>query len=146
MGVDDFIAKPFEMEELLTRIENLLENSRARMSVKVEGNPQENDDFIGVTMKIVRENLSNSEFTAQALAKELNYSIRHLERLLKQKSGLSPNAFIREVRLQHAFDMIQSRQKNTIAEVAYLVGFEQPSYFSRRFKERFGIRPTDMMG
>ncbi|MBT6004707.1 MAG: AraC family transcriptional regulator, partial [Prolixibacteraceae bacterium] len=71
-------------------------------------------------------------------------SPRQLERHLKKQTGLSPNAFIREIKLQEAYKMLEKRQFRTVLEVSYSVGIDSPSYFSKKFMERFGKNPRDV--
>jgi AraC-like DNA-binding protein len=78
------------------------------------------------------------------LAAHLGYSQRQLERLLKKYSGFSPGAFIREIRLQKAYLLIERKQFATIKEVCYDVGMDNPAGFSTLFKTRFGKSPSEL--
>ncbi|MGD8781185.1 MAG: tetratricopeptide repeat protein [Ignavibacteria bacterium] len=152
LGVDDYITKPFNPRELFARIHNLLNNKIEREKWIIE-NPAEafedtqlsaEESLISKAEEAVMENLDNVKFTASELAEKLSYSQRQLERLLKKITGLSPNAFIREIRLNKAYKMLEKRQFQTVLEVCYNVGFENPSYFSKKFAERFGKRPSEL--
>lgn len=152
LGVDDYITKPFNLNELLARIQNLLTNKAERDLWKSENAEEERDKVQTVQEKLLAEaenqvlkNLDNVNFTASELADNLAYSQRQLERLLKKYTGLSPNGFIREIRLHKAYQMLERRQFNTVLEVCYSVGIENPSYFSRKFYERFGKKPSEVI-
>ena len=68
-----------------------------------------------------------------------------LTRLLKKATGLSPNQFIREIRLQQACRLLETKQYPTVLEVVYAVGFENASHFARRYAERFGKKPSEYL-
>jgi AraC-like DNA-binding protein len=70
---------------------------------------------------------------------------RQLGRLLKKETGLSPVAFILELRLQRAYQLLQERTFFTVSEVRYEVGIESASYFSSKFQARYGIPPSDLL-
>lgn len=153
LGVDDYITKPFDPRELRARIQNLIKNKTVRDAFQAQvqsaekltkGVPAE-QRWIEKAGKVVMDNLENSSFTASVLAGHLHYSQRQLERLLKQQTGFSPNAFIREIRLLEAYRMLENKQYRTVLEVGYSVGFDSPSYFSRKFTERFGIKPGKLI-
>jgi len=93
---------------------------------------------------LVLKNLSNSTFKITELARELNYSQRQVERIMKKLTGFSPVGFVREIRLQKAYQMIESRQFATISEVRYEVGMENASHFTKKFQERFGKLPNEV--
>ena len=78
------------------------------------------------------------------MANSLNYSQRQLERIIKKLTGLSPVGFVREIRLQKARQLIESRQFATIAEVRFEVGMENASHFNKKFLERFGKKPSEV--
>ena len=150
LGVDDYITKPFNSQELIARLNNLTQNKLERDNFFKE-NPEEietisaDETLLRKAEQFVINNLDDSEFTIDKLADHMAYSIRQLERLLKKYSGLSPNAFIREIRLQKAWQILKQRKFTTIKEVCYEVGLNNPAYFSSKFKERFGCTPGELL-
>ena len=94
--------------------------------------------------QLVYNNLSNTAYNVELLAKEMNYSRRQLVRIIKKLTGLSPLNFIKEIRLQEARQLLEARQFSTIAEVSFEVGFAHPSYFSKVYQERFGKKPSEI--
>lgn len=155
IGVDDYLLKPFVEEELLIRIWNLLTNKRNRHLPEItedremlpETAPISNMDlkWLEEVEVILQKELSNSNFTFEQLANQLFISRRQFQRRLKKITGLPPNKYFREIRLQSARALIESGEVRTISEVAYAVGFDTPKYFSKLYQDRFGKHPkTDL--
>ena len=152
LGVDDYITKPFNTKELIARVHNLIINKQERDTWKKE-NKEETESEVSYSAeeqliikaeKHVLANLHEHSLNVSNLASSMGYSLRQLERLLKKHSGLSPAAFIREIRLQKAYRILERRQFATIKEVCYEVGMDTPANFSTRFKQRFGKNPTEV--
>ena len=151
IGIDDYITKPFQKEELIVRIDNLLSNST---NLKLCINDYSSDSIdeethteklISEIRKIILENLSNENFKIEDLALQINYSQRQLSRILNKETGLSTVKFILELKLAEAYRMIENQTHKTISEIQYEVGISSPSYFSEKFKNRFGINPSELM-
>jgi len=149
-GADAYLTKPFVKAELLTRIEQLL-LLRKKMMQKIENNPfshflttrAENPEtrFLQKIISIILDEISNHSFGSSAhLSRKLHLSESQIYRKLKAITGKSTAIFIRSVRLQKAKELIQSTDKS-ISEISYEVGFNDPSWFSRAFKEEFGYSP-----
>ena len=98
--------------------------------------------FLQKLLDIVETNIEENSFSVVRLAKEIGMSRSQLHRKLKAISGQSALEFIQSVRLQRAADLI-SKNGGNIAEIAYQVGFSDPSYFTRVFKKQFGKTPSE---
>lgn len=149
LGVDDYITKPFSKDEYLIRINNLLNNYKERLTSIDDEDPVINIESIDPSIlkeaeQLVSQNISNTSFSVGELAEHLHYSQRQLGRILKQHTGLTPVNFILELRLQKAYRMIKSKNYRSVSEVRYEIGIESASYFARKFKERFGISPSEV--
>ncbi|MEZ5055773.1 MAG: ATP-binding protein [Saprospiraceae bacterium] len=144
MGVDDYITKPFSANELKVRIQNLLQNKINRSQENQDENADLNADQRQLKQAeiIVFENLSNPQFKVTDLATQLGLGERQLRRVMQSLTGLSPVNFILEIRLQKARHLLEEKKHFTVAEVMYEIGIESPSYFSKKFKERFGRSPS----
>lgn len=149
-GADDYITKPFSFEILESRIRNLIalraraqKNFRKTLEVKAsELNITPLDTrFIENAVKCVEEHVASPDFTVEDLGRELGFSRAYLYKKIVALTGKSPLEFIRHIRLQHAAQLLEKSQM-TVAEVAYQVGFNNPKYFARYFKEEFKILPS----
>ncbi|MEM9399096.1 MAG: response regulator [Verrucomicrobiota bacterium] len=149
-GADDYLIKPFNLQILKARIANLLK-SRQLLSHRLDPqNLAEEEQLIienagdqafwEKVRKIVEANFRKSKFNTDQLADELNISLRSLQRKFKTSINQSPKDFINEFRMKRAAELLIST-KTTINEVAFLVGFEESSSFSRMFKKHFGQSP-----
>ena len=149
-GADDFVTKPFDMDELRQRIANHLA-ARAHLRRRYQEEVQlkqlgvtvseEEVSFVEEVGAVIEEHLGDPDFTVGQLAKEVALSRRQLGRRLKQAAGKTPSEFIRTYRLQHAKARLET-DPPTIAEVAYTVGFRSPSHFTQTFQEQVGCTPS----
>ncbi|MBE9488896.1 MAG: response regulator, partial [Bacteroidetes bacterium] len=149
-GADAYLTKPFEKAELLTRIDQLI-LLRKKMLSKFEKTgidrllnknvKNSETKFLNKNITVIHDNMTQTDFGSVQLALQLHLSESQLYRKLKATSGKSTAVFIRSIRLQKGKELIQTTNK-TISEVAYDVGFNDPSYFSRAFKEEFGHAPS----
>jgi signal transduction histidine kinase/ligand-binding sensor domain-containing protein/DNA-binding response OmpR family regulator len=151
-GADDYIIKPFESNELIARIKNIIENRR-RIREKFSGTiflkPREvavssvDRLFLGKILGIVEEYISDAEFSVEMLAREAAMSHSQLHRKLKALTNQSASQFIRSVRMQRALELLGKNTGN-ISEIAYQVGYEDPGYFTRSFRQFFGFLPSEV--
>jgi signal transduction histidine kinase/DNA-binding response OmpR family regulator/streptogramin lyase len=153
LGISDYLVKPFNESELKARVQNLLYLKSEREKYAQENGEQDASDAMveeSVPSTLQKElqayveaNLSESKITVEELSAEVNLSRRQLYRNLKAETGFTPAEFIREIRLHNARRMLENGSKQTISEVAYAVGFNTPSYFSKLFKKRYGRSPSE---
>lgn len=150
-GADEYIAKPFHREELLARLQNLLENRRRLQSRYAalplpppsdDPNLKPEDSFLQKMREVIERHLSDVDFEMPQLERAMGMSRSQIFRKVKALTGQSPSLFIRSVRLHHARELLRNPQL-TISEVAYEVGFSTPAYFSTAFLEEFGKNPSE---
>lgn len=101
------------------------------------------EQFVQEAVKVVLKNLGEFHFSVTQLSENLHYSREHTHRKLKHHLGVSAGKFIRYIRLLQAYKYL-SEKKNMISEVAYQVGFNSPAYFSKCFRDSFGIAPGEI--
>lgn len=148
-GADDYVTKPFNMIVLVLRIRKLIELSRYRQATHaaIDPTPSEivitslDEKLIERAVKYVEDNISRSGLSVEELSRELGMSRVHLYKKLLQITGKTPIEFIRVIRLKRAAQLLRESQLH-VSEVAYEVGFNNPKYFSRYFKEEFGVLPS----
>jgi signal transduction histidine kinase/DNA-binding response OmpR family regulator len=153
VGADTYIEKPFSLEYLEACIRNMLKLRRQLME-KFSTQPLEpvteiaqnatDNEFLVRMNKIIEENFSNSELNVNFLADRLNISRSGLFAKIKTLADITPNEMIQIVRLKKAAQLLLER-KYTVSEIGYMVGFSNPSYFSKCFQKQFGIKPADYM-
>ncbi|GAA3554434.1 two-component regulator propeller domain-containing protein [Snuella lapsa] len=149
-GADAYIEKPFSSRLLLTRIKKIItEREKLKKKFLISNSftgdslPSSVDkEFLDNIVSQIEEHISESDFSVQSLIDIVNMSQDQLYRKIKALSGLSINHFIRRVRLNKAAKLI-AEGRHTISEVVYIVGFNNPSYFTKCFKAEFGMSPSE---
>lgn len=153
VGADDYIAKPFHIKEIKSRIKNILSN-RKRLQNKFKTlNYFENsvidigsqdEKLLEKLIKLLEEKLDDPTLTVDEISKELGLSRVHLFRKMKAISGMTPSSFIKDFRLKKAKSIFVANANASVAEVAYNVGFQDVKYFSKCFKKYFGKSPNQL--
>lgn len=168
-GAIDYISKPFSAGELLMKVNNVLrlrqkQQTRLLQQYYEEGKPtnvqnleekasvsHENmaiveeklNPFVDNLMKFIEENYKNSELSIEEIANAMYVSQSTLSRRTKSLLGKSPVELVGEFRLNKAMQVFKNQEEElNVSEVAYSVGFSDPAYFSRKFKEFFGVLPS----
>lgn len=151
-GADGYVAKPFELNVLKARIDNFLrtrhkQQADFRTDEKPEADKLEistlDKRLIDRLMALIEEHLADEDFDVINLAEAMCMSKSTLYRKLKSITGLSTVEFIRNIRLKHAYQKLLS-EETSITDIAFACGFSSLRYFSKCFKEEFGVTPTDL--
>lgn len=163
LGVDDYITKPFSAAYLKARIFNLLEQrkklqalycasllpSSAEQQVVIQENKASlptlspNDQkFMNKVIEVIEKHLDNGDLMVEEIASEVNMSRSVFFKKLKTLTGLSPVEFLREIRMKRAAQLIET-EEYSMAQIAYMVGLNDSHYFSKCFKQQYGITPTE---
>lgn len=150
IGADDYIVKPFHLDELQYRIANLLQlQQKQREFLQLQALPSHpgpalpkvSDEFIRHLYELLDAHLDDQQLNVDFLSRSLSLSRSSLNRKLKTLLDISANDLIRRYRLQRATAMLAAG--NDITSTAYQTGFNTPSYFSQCFREQYGITPTE---
>ena len=155
-GSDDYLTKPFNSQELLLRVRNILARREKLKAVFMQNiakpgvviEPSEvtvnsmEEVFLKKAIEVVEKQMGNPEFNVTLFYKEMGMSQSNLFRKLKAVTNLSPTEFIRTIKLKRAASLIQQKS-GTIEEVAFQAGFNDMSYFYRCFKKQFRITPAE---
>lgn len=151
-GADSYITKPFSAETLEARVSNLLKN-RSQLRLIFSGSQQEQQEqealgdkdqsFIKQLRKVIKSHIPDADYSVEDLGDEMGLSRVQLYRKVKALTGYSVVDLLRKARLAKAKHLLETTDMN-ISEVAYEVGFTTPSYFTKRFKEEYGIKPGEV--
>lgn len=150
--IDDYLVKPFDNDELLLRINNLIKNRKLLQEKFGKGllsNPDKIDipsidqQFINKVRKVIEERIDDTDLSVDELAKIVGVSRSQMHRKIVALSGKSTSVFIRNIRLKRAYALLE-KQTATVSEISDQVGFSSPSYFNKCFKELYGITPKQV--
>lgn len=152
-GADAYLGKPFNMDELISVIDTLIENRR-RMRGKFSG-AQETEGKIDAPemkgndqilleriQKVINKNIDDPQFNVESLADEVGVSRAQLHRKMKELLGLTPSDYIRNIRLSRACELLK-RPDIEVTQVAYQIGFASQPHFSSHFKKYTGFSPSE---
>jgi signal transduction histidine kinase/DNA-binding response OmpR family regulator/ligand-binding sensor domain-containing protein len=149
VGADDYLLKPFDAEELRLLVRNrmaTIQKTRDRFSREVMLEPRKiaitslDERFVNKVMEVIELHMAEELFSIDDLAKEVGYSHMQLYRKIKALAGQSPSVFVRTIRLKRAAALLEKDSDN-VTQIAYSVGFSSLSYFTKCFKEQYGITP-----
>ena len=152
-GVNDYITKPFTFEILASRIRNLLaqqELLQKRFQNQIEVNPSEvtitpvDEKFLKRALEVVEKYMDNPDFSVEDFSREMSMSRKALYNKILSLTGKAPLEFIRSIRIKRAAQLLE-KSGMTIAEIAYDVGFNNPKYFTKYFKEEFKVLPSQYL-
>jgi len=153
-GADDFISKPFQMDYLLIRIKNLLESREVLRKLFQKSNVLEpsavtvtsvDEKFLSSLIKAIDEGISDSDFSINSLESKLAMSHAKFYRKITSLTGQSGQELLQNMRMKRARQILSDKKGLRISEVAYMVGFTNPKYFSKCFKETFGFAPSELL-
>lgn len=150
-GADAYISKPFSIKFLLTRVFRLIEQ-REKIREKFSKEPgivhsamyttDRDKEFVDRMTTILENNIVRPEFSVEEFAQIMNLSRTVFYQKVKGITGYAPIEYLRIVRMKKAAEIILAKGDLTVAEVGYMVGYNDPFYFSKCFKSQFGVSPS----
>ncbi len=153
IGADAYLVKPFEPSLLKTVIQNIIK-SRLELKEKFSGEVESkvsllthspvDEEFMKKITNLINDNLSDLDLSTEYLYNKLGVSYSKLYKKIKELTDLTPNEFIRTIRLKKSAELLKTKKYN-VSEVTNLVGFSDPLYFSRCFKKQFGFPPSKLI-
>ncbi|MBC8053667.1 MAG: response regulator [Sphingobacteriaceae bacterium] len=150
-GANDYIIKPFNTKVLASKIHNLLSfkdtlkktyQKQVDIQVKDMNIESEDDKFVSKLLHTIDKNISNPEFSVELLSSTMAMSRVALYRKILSVTGKSPVEFIRKIRMEKAVQLLQ-KSKMPISRVAYEVGYSNPNYFAKVFREEYNMLPSE---
>ena len=150
-GADAYIEKPFSLGHIKATIDNILKNRQLlferysrmpQLEYAQENITHSESDWLEEVNNQIHKHLTDSMFTVDSLAQTLSMSHSALRRKLLKLTGMSPNNYIRFIRIQHAAKLLEEG-KFRVNEVSYIVGINNQSYFARCFQKQYGVLPKD---
>ncbi|WP_299433874.1 hybrid sensor histidine kinase/response regulator transcription factor [uncultured Maribacter sp.] len=150
-GADEFVLKPFNMEILRLRVNNILKTKQQwAEKFKTKSTPSSwkelssklDKNFLKKSFKYIDKNIDNSDYSVEKFSLDIGMSRSSLHNKIKSITGQSTSEFIRTIRIKRAATLILSGQYS-ITEVVFMVGFSDAKYFRTCFKKQFGQTPSD---
>jgi len=151
-GADAYVTKPFSSEKLKIRVEKLIESRfklQKHFSNTLTINPElaitsTETEFLKRLQTTLDQHITNPDFNSEGLSKQIQISRTQLHRKLKAITGMTTSEFLRSQRLKLSLELLKTSDA-TMAEIAYQVGFNSPSYFTKCFKDVYGCTPNEYL-
>ena len=146
-GADDYMTKPFRHEELSARVASQITNRKKlkQLFIKWADHPEKNhigDKFLEKLIGLIEQHIDDAEYNIDQFSSDCGMSQAQLYRKIKAITGFTPFEFIKYTRLKKASRMLQDKDVR-VNEIAYKVGFKDPSHFAKSFRKQFGKSPSD---
>lgn len=149
LGIDDYIIKPFDLDELKVRIKMTINTAQGIQEISMQETDLE-DTSVNISVfkraldDFILEQIANEKLSNEDLYGHFSISERNLFRKVKMATGKAPASYIREIRLQHGRNLLTNNHQATVSEIAYQCGINNASHFTQLFKKRFGTTPSKM--
>jgi AraC-like DNA-binding protein len=150
-GADEYISKPFNVGVLKARIRNLLIkkdeqrsklNAQSGIEISEVKLPTLDEKLLEKVNKYTLENITDTEYSIEELSKKIGMSTVYLNKKISALTGKTTSEYVRSIRLRKAAQLLE-KSDLSISEVAYEVGYNSPKYFSKYFKDEYGILPSE---
>lgn len=156
IGADDYITKPFSMQYFMARVSNLILQRKHLQEIyrgknpngKFEYNPEplklnsKDEELMSDVVKTIESNMENFDFSVEDLCSSTNMSRSSFFKKIKSMTGVSPVEFIRDIKMKRAAQLLESGQFR-VKEITFMIGISDSRYFSKCFKDKYGVTPLD---
>lgn len=150
IGADSYITKPFHIKHLIAQLNNLLKSRKLLYERFKNGVPMDlnahisslDSDFFSKLVEVIEKHIDDSEFDSDQFSREMYLNRSDFYRKMKSITNFTPGEFLKNYRLTRAAELIVKERLN-VSEVIHYVGFRNRSHFTRCFKDKFGVNPTD---
>lgn len=147
LGIDDYLTKPFNEEELQIRLQHSVDNYKERNKFNTDTKDEEPIQAVNAELQqitdIIHSNLSSTTFNIADLAEHIMLTERTLYRKIKSLTGLTPNEFIREIKLLKAHELCANNEIQSLKELTITLGLKNSNYLSKLYEARFGKKPLE---
>lgn len=146
LGVNNILTKPFDKNEFLLCIKNLLNKKNESVTLKMIADHvgEQNETQLTRLNELIFENISDFNFKIGFLAEKFHLSERSFFRMIKNITGKSPLEYVKDVKFQYAFDLLKKKKVRSLKEVSFAIGMKNTSDFNKQFQKRFGVK-ADMI-
>lgn len=142
LGVSNILVKPFDRNEFLLQIKNLLQRRGESLTLKMitEHVGEQNASQLTKLNQLIFDHIDDFNFKIGHLAAEFHLSERSFFRMIKNITGQSPLAYVKEVKFRYAFDLLKKKKVSTLKEASLAIGMKNTSDFNKQFRKRFGVK------
>lgn len=150
-GADDYVSKPFSIDLLVLKVSRMVERRKKTLQAqkhKIDLSPSEieitseSEKFVKKAIGIIEDNIGNPNFLVEDLCREMAMSRVGFYKQILSITEKTPSELIRHIRLKRAADLLE-RSELYVNEIAFQVGFNDPKYFRKYFKDEFGVTPNE---
>ncbi|MGB3466919.1 MAG: ATP-binding protein, partial [Cyclobacteriaceae bacterium] len=147
LGVSNILAKPFDRNEFLLQIQNLLNSREGSVTLKMitEHVGEQNASQLSKLNELIFENISDFNFKIGHLAEKFHLSERSFFRMIKNITGKSPLEYVKDVKFRYAFDLLKKKKVRSLKEASLAIGMKNTSDFNKQFQKRFGVKADTIL-
>jgi YesN/AraC family two-component response regulator len=147
-GINDFISKPFDKDNFLLRVKNLISITRNKIDLPFSEKDHlklANNRALTQLHQLIETNMSESKVAINEIADKLCLSERQASRVIKSLTGKAPGEYVKDYKLVYAESLLKGKEISSASELAKMVGYTNVTHFNQAFEKRFGYRPSEII-